>query len=157
VVQEHPERDPSRSSPTGTPSTAQRTAASATTSRSRTTSRWSAASPTTRSPSWWGLVGRHAQPEPTILESVRGPKARHILFIAAGSQPDEVPSNALDYQAAPARSTLWIIPKAGHTAGSARDPAAYQTQVLRFFDEALVERRRSALVTACRREAVITG
>lgn len=80
-----------------------------------------------------------APPELTLRDSIAQTSGTRFLFIVAGEKEDEVTYSALFHEAAPDRSTIWVIPDVGHTAGFASDPDAYMDKVVGFFNDTLLQ------------------
>ena len=84
------------------------------------------------------LFSGDSPPESTIVDSVARADGTHFLFIAAATDDDEVAYNTLFHEAAPERSTLWVIPGVGHTGGFVSDPDVYSAQAVGFFNDTLL-------------------
>jgi len=63
---------------------------------------------------------------------------RPLLLISSG---DAIEQHRLDYfmEFATESTELWLIPEAGHIGGWKADPEAYEAQVIRFFEQALIQ------------------
>jgi hypothetical protein len=85
------------------------------------------------------LFSGDALPEVTLVQSITDAEGTAFLLIAAGADEDEVAYNSLFHEVAPDRSTLWVIPNVGHTAGLAAVPDEYESQVIRFFTQSLLQ------------------
>lgn len=83
------------------------------------------------------LLSGQNPPETTLVQSIAASEGTSYLFIAAGNVEDEAAFGSLFQDAAPDRSSLWVIPNTGHTAGFAAVPADYEARVIAFFDESL--------------------
>ncbi len=77
-------------------------------------------------------------PTPSMLDSVTAATTTDFLFIASGTDPDEVDFTALYAAAAGERAEAWIIPDAGHIEGLARHPEEYAEWVITFFEDSLL-------------------
>lgn len=84
-----------------------------------------------------GLFTGQQPPQTTILDSVKNAKDTRFLFIAAEKVEDEVAFDTMYAEQAQGRSTLWVVPGAGHTQGFALQPEEYEKRVTAFFDETL--------------------
>lgn len=80
-------------------------------------------------------------PEPPLLLSIKQAEATAFMFIAAGNETEEVEYNTLFHDAVRDRSSLWVIPDAGHTDGFARTPELYETRIIEFFSVELLKGR----------------
>ncbi len=85
-----------------------------------------------------GLFTGQQPPTTTLLESIKNAKDTRFLFIAAENIDDEVAFDTMYTEQTKGRSTLWVVPDAGHTQGFALQPEEYEKRVTAFFDEALV-------------------
>lgn len=85
-----------------------------------------------------GVLTGDRQPQPPLLESLQAAETTTFLFIAAGANDEEVAFNTFYHEAAPDRSSLWIIPDVGHTGGFSRYPAEYEQHVVDFFEAQLL-------------------
>jgi pimeloyl-ACP methyl ester carboxylesterase len=83
-------------------------------------------------------ISGEAQPSPTLVKSIEDAQTTSFLFIAAGNDDDEGLFNQMFHEAAPDRSSLWIIPQVNHTGGFSGDPDAYEQRVIVFFSAALL-------------------
>jgi dienelactone hydrolase len=87
-----------------------------------------------------GLLSGAPRPM-SIPDSIRAAAPRPMLIIAGGASADE-PAAARWFQAAsPATVQVWIVPGAGHTAGLATVPRAWEAHVTGFLDRTLSPRR----------------
>jgi dienelactone hydrolase len=87
-----------------------------------------------------GLLSGAPRPM-SIPDSIRAAAPRPIMIIAGGASADE-PAAARWFQAAsPATVQVWIVPGAGHTAGLATVPRAWEAHVTGFLDRTLSPRR----------------
>ncbi|MBL8161663.1 MAG: alpha/beta fold hydrolase [Anaerolineae bacterium] len=86
-----------------------------------------------------GAISGETQPSPTLVKSIADAQTTSFLFIAAGNDDDEGLFNQMFHDAAPDRSSLWIIPQVNHTSGFSSDPAAYEQRVIEFFSAALLD------------------
>ena len=87
-----------------------------------------------------GLLSGAPRPM-SIPDSIRAAAPRPIMIIAGGARADE-PAAARWFQAAsPATVQVWIVPGAGHTAGLATVPRAWEAHVTGFLDRTLSPRR----------------
>ena len=62
---------------------------------------------------------------------------RPVLLIAAGGDPNEIPTNRAYLDAAGPSAELYEIPEAGHTSGLAARPREYEARVTAFLERAL--------------------
>jgi len=83
------------------------------------------------------VLGGTAPPKP-LLESMLEAKSTRFLWIAAGSNDQEVAFNRLFASAVGERGLLWIAPKAAHTGAFGLYPEEYERRVTGFFDAALL-------------------
>src|SRR5215210_5722651 len=96
-------------------------------------------SPLTRAPMWVlfksleVIQGRSGPKEP-LADQIARSRAPHLI-ISAGKQEEDW--GELYDKAGGARSTLWHLPDASHTAALRQHPEAYQRRVISFFDENL--------------------
>ena len=79
------------------------------------------------------IQGRSGPQEP-LADQITRSRAPHLI-ISAGKQEEEW--GELYDKAGGARSELWHLPDASHTAALRQYPEAYQRRVLSFFDENL--------------------
>ncbi len=84
------------------------------------------------------LFSGQIPPERTLLSSVTDATNTHFLFIAAGNVEKESTFGGLFAAAAEDRSTLWVVPGAGHTQGFSVAAEEYVSRVIGFFDETLL-------------------
>ncbi len=84
-----------------------------------------------------GIFTGQQPPEATIAESIKKAGDTHFLFIAAENVDDEVNFNTMFSEKTKGRSTLWVVPGAGHTQGLSLYPDEYEQRVTAFFDDAL--------------------
>ena len=76
-------------------------------------------------------------PQPPPLQQLLPEIApRPVLLIATGEGVERTMNRAY-HRAAPA-TTLWELPRAGHTLGLEQAPRAYEDAVIGFFDDALL-------------------
>ena len=76
------------------------------------------------------------QPAPSLLGAMPRIAPRPVLLIAAGGDPDEIPTNRR-YRDAGSSAELYEIPEAGHTSGLAARPKEYEARVTSFLERAL--------------------
>ncbi len=76
-------------------------------------------------------------PTPTLLQSIQASDTTQFMFIAAGSNDDEIAFNTLFNEQTSEHSTLWVIPKVDHTGGFAAEPDTYEQRVIRFLKRTL--------------------
>jgi len=84
------------------------------------------------------LFSGQTPPEPTLLSSITSAVDTRFLFIAAGNVEKESTFGGLYAAAAEDRSTLWVVPGAGHTQGIAVATQEYVSRVIGFFNETLL-------------------
>ena len=84
-----------------------------------------------------GVFTGQQPPTTTLLESIKNAKDTRFLFIAAQNVDDEVAFDTMYSEQTKGRSTLWVVPGAGHTQGFALQPEEYEKRVTAFFDETL--------------------
>lgn len=86
-----------------------------------------------------GILTGDSQPQPPLSESILSAETTSFLFIAAGEEDEEIAFNTFYHESVLDRSSLWIIPDVGHTAGFSRYPAEYEQRVVDFFKAQLVD------------------
>jgi uncharacterized protein len=96
-------------------------------------------SPLTRAPMWvlfksLEVIQGRSGPEKPLADQIARSRAPHLI-ISAGKQEEEW--GKLYDKAGGARSELWHLPDASHTAALRQHPEAYQRRVVSFFDENL--------------------
>jgi pimeloyl-ACP methyl ester carboxylesterase len=96
-------------------------------------------SPLTRAPMWvlfksLEVIQGRSGPEKPLAEQIARSRAPHLI-VSAGEQEEKW--GKLYDKAGGARSELWHLPDASHTAALRQYPAAYQRRVVSFFDENL--------------------
>ena len=74
---------------------------------------------------------------PSLIDLVPRIAPRPVLLIAAGGDPNEIPTNRAYLDAAGASAELYEIPEAGHTSGLAARPREYEARVTAFLERAL--------------------
>jgi len=84
------------------------------------------------------LFSGQTPPERTLLSSITDAKGTRFLFIAAGNVEKESTFGGLYAAATSDRSTLWVVPGAGHTQGLSVETEEYVSRVVGFFDETLL-------------------
>jgi uncharacterized protein len=83
------------------------------------------------------MVLANEGPPPDLLDLVRRIQAPVLFVYGAEGQAAEQALNPVYYDAARAPKAIWEVPGAGHTGGSAAQPAGYERSVVEFFDRAL--------------------
>ena len=100
-------------------------------------------------PYWWMLytaarILSGASPGEPLKDLASRVAPTPLLLIAAGKGiPQERDINRLYAEAAREPVELWDLPDVSHTAAIRQRPREYERRVVRFFDEALLERRAS--------------
>ena len=84
------------------------------------------------------LFSGQTPPEQTLLSSITSAVDTRFLFIAAGNVEKELTFGGLYAAATSDRSTLWVVPGAGHTQGLSVATQEYVSRVVGFFDETLL-------------------
>jgi uncharacterized protein len=73
---------------------------------------------------------------PSLIDLMPRIAPRPVLLIAAGGDPNEIPTNRAYRDAGPS-AELYEIPEAGHTSGLAARPQEYEARVTAFLGEVL--------------------
>ena len=83
------------------------------------------------------VLGNATPPKP-LLESMLETKTTRFLWIAAGSNAQEVAFNELFAAAVGERGSLWVAPEAAHTGAFGLYAEECERRVTGFFDAALL-------------------
>lgn len=83
------------------------------------------------------LLSGASRPMP-MRDAIAAAAPRPFLFVAAGTDPDEIDAGRWFRAASPGTVQLWVVPGAGHTGGLATDPSGWERRVVGFLDEALL-------------------
>lgn len=88
-----------------------------------------------------GMALRSGMPAPaSVRETIGNIAPRSILLVATGGADGiEQRINKAYFEAAQEPKQLWGIPEAGHGTGFRSRPEEYETQLITFFDEALLQ------------------
>ena len=78
-----------------------------------------------------------AHPPTKLRDAISAAAPRPIMIIAAGTQPAEIAAAHTFHDVAPSSVDMWIAPGAGHTLAYDTQPAAWETRVIDFLDDAL--------------------
>jgi hypothetical protein len=70
------------------------------------------------------------------------PRAVFFVYGERG-QPVEEPANRAFYEDADGPKRIWEVPEAGHVGGLAARPEDYERRVIGFFDDTLLEAKRT--------------
>jgi dienelactone hydrolase len=82
-----------------------------------------------------GLISGAPRPM-SIPDAIRATDSRPTLIIAGGAVADESAAARWFRAASPATVQVWVVPRAGHTAGLATAPRAWEAHVIGFLDAA---------------------
>ena len=83
-----------------------------------------------------GLISGAPRPM-SIADAIRAAGGRPVLIIAGGAVADEPIAARWFRAASPATVPVWVVPRAGHTAGLTTAPRAWEARVTGFLDSAL--------------------
>lgn len=76
-------------------------------------------------------------PPVTMVESITQAQDARFLFIAAGSEKDEIEYNTHFQETVGERAELWVVPGVGHISAFAGYPKEYEERVIAFLESAL--------------------